>query len=362
MGVDNAAPGRSRVTLAEVAARCGVSRMTVSNAYGRPDQLSAELRERVLATAEQLGYGGPSAAGRALRRGRSDVLGVLLTEALPYAFGDPGTVSFLHGVTAATAAAGLALQLIPARAGTADRLVRDAAVDGLIAHCPADDDPALAAAIRRRLPTVIAGGPSTAGVDCVTVDNAAAAASAARHLTGLGHRKLAVVTWRLHPDGYTGPVDPARQAGARYEVFRSRLLGYQRAAAAAGLPATAVRVWEQSGHSVADGCAAGHALLGPPGRDRPTAVLASTDVLALGVLRAARELGLNVPGDLSVIGYDDIEESARAVPPLTTVHQPLYQQGQDCARLLIDPGTEPVRMHPTRLIVRASTSGRPAEP
>lgn len=88
---------------------------------------------------------------------------MLLTEALPYAFGDPGAVSFLHGVTTATAAAGLALQLIPAAAGTAERLVRDAAVDGLIAYSPADDDPALAVALRRRLPTVIAGGRARRG-------------------------------------------------------------------------------------------------------------------------------------------------------------------------------------------------------
>ncbi len=257
------------MTLAEVASRCGVSRMTVSNAYNRPDQLSAELRQRVLATAEELGYGGPSAAGRALKRGRSDVLGVLLTEALPYAFGDPGTVSFLHGVTAETAAAGLALQLIPAPAGTAERLVRDAAVDGLIAHSPADGDPALAAALRRRLPTVINGGPSTAGADCVTIDNESAAASAARHLIELGHRRLGVVTWRLHPDGYRGWVSQARLASARYEVFRRRLQGYQRAAAEAGLPATAVRVWEQPGHSVADGRAAGHALLSLPALSVP---------------------------------------------------------------------------------------------
>jgi DNA-binding LacI/PurR family transcriptional regulator len=360
MGDDDG--GRSRVTLAEVAARCGVSRMTVSNAYSRPDQLSPGLRRRVLATAEQLGYGGPSAAGRALKRGRSDVLGVLLTEALPYAFGDPGTVSFLHGVTAASADAGLALQLIPARAGTAERLVRDAAVDGLIAHCPADDDPALAAALRRRLPTVISGGPTTAGADCVTIDNQAAAASAARHLIELGHHQLAVVTWRLRPDGYTGPVSPARQASACYEVFRLRLLGYQRAAAAAGLPAAAVRVWEQPGHSVADGRAAGRALLGAPAEQRPTAVLASTDVLALGVLQAARDLGLEVPRDLSVAGYDDIEESTRANPALTTVHQSLYQQGQDCARRLIAPGAGPARLHPTRLIVRASTAAPPERP
>ena len=353
---------RARVTLAEVASRCGVSRMTVSNAYNRPDQLSAELRQRVLATAEELGYGGPSAAGRALKRGRNDVLGVLLTEALPYAFGDPGTVSFLHGVTAATAAAGLALQLIPASAGTAERLVRDAAVDGLIAHSPADGDPALAAALRRRLPTVISGGPTAAGADCVTVDNESSAASAARRLIELGHRRLGVATWRLHPDGYTGWVDQARLASARYEVFRLRLQGYQRAAAEAGLPPAAVRMWEQAGHRVADGCAAGHALLSLPGADRPTAVLASTDVLALGVLQAARELDLDVPRDLSVTGYDDIEESSRALPPLTTVHQDLYRQGQDCARRLIDPGAVTTLVHPTRLIIRATTAPPPGTP
>jgi DNA-binding LacI/PurR family transcriptional regulator len=336
--------------------------MTVSNAYNRPDQLSAELRRRVLATAEELGYGGPSAAGRALKRGRSDVLGVLLTEALPYAFGDPGTVSFLHGVTAETAAAGLALQLIPAPAGTAERLVRDAAVDGLIAHTPADGDPALAAALRRRLPTVINGGPSTAGPDCVTIDNESAAASAARHLIELGHRRLGVVTWRLHPDGHRGWVSPARLASARYEVFRRRLQGYLQAAAEAGLPATAVRVWEQPGNSVADGHAAGQALLTLRGAERPTAVLASTDVLALGVLQAARELDLSVPRDLSVTGFDDIEESSRVLPPLTTVHQDLYQQGQDCARRLITPGAATTMLHPTRLIIRTSTARSPEPP
>jgi len=361
-GVGNDVRGRPRVTLADVAASCGVSRMTVSNAYNRPDQLSAELRQRVLAAADQLGYGGPSAAGRALKRGRNDVLGVLLTEALPYAFGDPGTVSFLHGVTAATAAAGLALQLIPAAAGTAERLVRDAAVDGLIAHSPADDDPALAVALRRRLPTVVSGGPAGAGPDCVTIGNETAAASAARHLIELGHRRLGIVTWRLHPDGYAGWVGQDRRDSARYEVFRLRLQGYQRAAAVAGLPAAAVRVWEQPGHSVADGCAAGHALLGLPAGERPTAVLASTDVLALGVLQAARERGLDVPRDLSVTGFDDIEEAGRALPPLTTVHQPLYQQGQDCARRLIAPGTATRLLHPTRLVVRASTAPPPEEP
>ena len=149
-----------------------------------------------------------------------------------------------------------------------------------------------------------------------------------------------------------------RQDSAPYEVFRLRLAGYRRAAAKAGLPPSAVRVWEQPGHSVADGCAAGHALLSLPGQERPTAVLASTDVLALGVLQAARDQGLDVPRDLSVTGYDDIEESSRGVPPLTTVHQDLYEQGQDCARRLIDPGAVTTLLHPTRLIIRDSTAPR----
>ena len=129
----------------------------------------------------------------------------------------------------------------------------------------------------------------------MTIDNESAAASAARHLIELGHRHLGVVTWRLHPDSYRGWVSPARLASARYEVFRRRLQGYLHAAAEAGLPATAVRVWEQPGHSVADGRAAGHVLLTLPDAERPTAVLASTDVLALGVLQAARERDLSVP-------------------------------------------------------------------
>ena len=201
-------------------------------------------------------------------------------------------------------------------------------------------------------------GPAPRRRTASPVDNEGSAAGAARHLIGLGHRTLGVVTWRLHSDGFTGWADAARQASARYEVFRLRLRGYQRAAAEAGLPPGAVRVWEQPGHSVADGCAAGRALLSLPVAERPAAVLASTDVLALGVLQAARELGLHVPRDLSVTGYDDIDESGRGHPPLTTVHQDLYQQGQDCARRLISPGSATTLLHPTRLVVRDSTAAR----
>src|ERR1700693_3454763 len=102
-----------RPTLRTVAAAAGVSLMTASNAYNRPDQLSAAPRDRVLQVAADLGYAGPDPAGRSLRRGRSDTIGVLLTERLPYAFADPGLLALLHGLASGLAEAGQALLVVP---------------------------------------------------------------------------------------------------------------------------------------------------------------------------------------------------------------------------------------------------------
>src|SRR5919108_2453774 len=111
-------PGK-KMTLQDVADALRVSRTTVSNAYNRPDQLSPELRERILAEARKLGYGGPSAAGRLLRRGRSGAFAVLFTERLTYAFSDPFAVRFLDGVAHATAATGMGMLLVPSDLGEA---------------------------------------------------------------------------------------------------------------------------------------------------------------------------------------------------------------------------------------------------
>ena len=127
-------PPRTRppATLASLAAELGISRTTVSNAYNRPDQLSAATRERVLAVAAELGYGGPDPAGRSLRSGRAGSVGVLLTENLTYAFTDPGLVQFLRGVADEMSAAGMAMLLLPADADRDGALVRSAIVDAFI--------------------------------------------------------------------------------------------------------------------------------------------------------------------------------------------------------------------------------------
>ena len=150
----------ARITLATVAEALGVSTMTVSNAYNRPEKLSAELRERVLAKAAELGYAGPDAVARSLRRGKTGVLGVVLGEALVYAFEDPATVEFFRGL----AGAGIPLHLVPATGGAGDTaLVFDAAVDAFILYALPDGHPLVDAAARRGLPVVVQSGPEVDG-------------------------------------------------------------------------------------------------------------------------------------------------------------------------------------------------------
>ncbi len=354
----------TRITLDDVAATAGVSRMTVSNVYGRPEKVAPGTRTRVLRAAAGLGYGGPSAAGRSLRRGRSGVIGVLVSNALPHLFTDPGTAEFLRGLTCELSEADLSMQVVRAWGPSAPRKVADSVVDAWVPMTLPDDEPAVQAVLDRRLPLVVQGGPHLPGVPCVTVDNVAAARGAVEHLAGLGHRSFAVVTWGLGHDPRVGRADQARQSGAPVAVWRERLRGCRDGVEAVDVDWADVPVVECAGNSRADGRSAGLSLLAPlaalPARSRaPLAVLTATDALAFGVLQAARELGLRVPGDVSVVGFDDVEESAATTPGLTTVRQDLVAQGRDVARLaagLVSVDGDPLRIHPTELVVRGSTA------
>ena len=347
-----------RPTLDTVAALAGVSRMTVSNAYNRPNQLSAATRDRVLELARQVGYPGPDPAGRSLRRRLSGTVGVLLTDRLPDAFTDPGLVAFLHGVATELSAAGQAMLLVPGEAHQDSSPVRSAIVDAFVVCSMAASDPALRAALDRRLPLVTAGHPRLAGVPFVGVDNARAGARAARHLLDLGHRRFGVVAL---PGRVASPSDSAVPVRLG---MKERVGGFSRALAAAGLDAGALRVAEATGNTAAAGQAAGRALLQPAAGGRPTAVFAVTDVLALGVLAAAARDRIGVPHDLSVVGFDDIAEAARSRPALTTVSQSLFDQGAATARLALGL----VAGHEVRsprfvaeLVVRDSTAAPPPE-
>jgi DNA-binding LacI/PurR family transcriptional regulator len=350
-------PGRP--TLETVAQAAGVSAMTVSNAYNRPDQLSEETRARVLAVAKEVGYAGPDPAGRSLRTRRADTIGVLLTEQLPYAFADPGMVSFLHGLASGLADAGQALLLVPTEGNAEHAHVRNALVDGFVLTSLVSGHPAVADVLGRRLPVVSWGHPKIPGVPRICVDNARAAAKAARHLLELGHTSFGVVTF-----GDSSPADPDSQAlvpGVQL-AMRARVSGFVRALSTAGIDPGSVSVVAGSRNSRTAGRDAAARLLADR---RPTAMFGVTDVLALGVLDAAASRGIDVPQELSVVGFDDVAAAAASVPPLTTVAQSLFDQGRLAATVVLDQvAGRPVRIPPirTEVVVRGSTARYPYTP
>ncbi|SEH02506.1 DNA-binding transcriptional regulator, LacI/PurR family [Nonomuraea solani] len=342
------------MTLQTIADRLGVSRATVSYAFSRPDQLSDGLRRRILEVADELGYAGPNPTARSLRLGRAGALGLLFSETLAYAFADPYSIGFFQGLATAAEDAGVGLLILPLPHG--DRrsdTVKGAVVDAFCVMSLPDGHPALAEVLARKLPVVFVDEPYVPGHPFLGIDEPAAGATAARHVLGLGHRRLGVAMVGLHEDGHNGWADQERQEGAVFAAMRARRGGYQRACEEAGVDWAEVPFYELARNSREAGRRAGHALL--EREPRPTAILTNTDVLALGILDAAADLGLRVPDDVSVVGFSD---SAAEEAGLTTIRQAKQEIGAAAGRLLLSGGAaEPERvLFPYELIVRDSTA------
>jgi DNA-binding LacI/PurR family transcriptional regulator len=343
-----------RVTLQTIADALGVSRTTVSNAYNRPDQLAPALRDKVLEKAAELGYAGPDPAARRLRSGLRGAIGLMFSERLSYAFTDPGAIGFLQGLSEATEEKGYELLLLPGMRGDHQHAaaVRDAVVGGFCLYCMPDGHPAIAAAYERRLPVVIADEPRSPGAFFVGIDDRGACRALAQHVVGLGHERLAVLGDHLIDDGYEGLAGPERVAESTFRVSRERIAGFAEGAP----PGAPLPVYETVANveSLAPRAVGELMRLDP----RPTALLCATDVLALGAIAALRELGLDVPGDVSVTGFDDVAAAAPA--GLTTMRQSLRRKGQEAGRLLLERDTEREVILPVELVVRGSTGPPPA--
>ena len=355
----------ARITLQSIADRLGCSAKTVSNAFNRPDQLSPATRERVLAVAAELGYPGPNPLAAGLRRGRVGAIGFAYANPLSYAFQDPVIGALLAGVSAVAEGAATGLMLVPGSATHARSVaaVSTAVIDGLLIFSMADDDPLVEAAVARRLPTVVMDEPEPAALGrqgreaprWVGIDDAAAAAAAAEHLLALGHRRIGVITFSLERGQQPGPVGEDAQRAATYAVTRRRLEGYRRAATGAGIDWAHVPVVAGTTSSVKEGARAAGTLLDL--RPDVTALLCLSDRLAEGAMQALRRRGLDVPGDVSVVGFDDAETAAPL--GLTTVRQPHRGKGELATRQLLElmkgGHVEPVTVLDTELVVRAST-------
>jgi DNA-binding LacI/PurR family transcriptional regulator len=341
-----------RVRLRDVAERAGVSVGSASQAFGRPELVSDQVRERVLAAAKELGYAGPDPAARHLRTGRTGVLGLIFAERLGYQFTDPAAPAFLRGVARGMQKAPLGLLLLPDSRyrDEAARTVREAAVDGFIVYSAPRNDPRVEAALARGLPAVTVDQPRDTPTPFVGIDDRAAARAAALHLRELGHGRVGVLSFIRALD---------REGTLVLDMTIERLAGYKQGLGAAW-DEDLVRICRPNAAEPAHRAAL--KLLRLP--DPPTAILAMSDVLAIGALQAADELGVSVPAELSLIGFDDSPAAALATPPLTTVAQPHEEKGRLATERLLDAierrteprSRDPRVILPTELVVRGSTA------
>lgn len=350
----------NRPTLADVAAAAGVSVSTASLAFSGAGPIAGATRTKVLDAATALGYTGPNPLGRQLRRGRSGIVGVVIGDALKRAFRDPVSVQTLDGLVGTLGALNLGVLLIPGPAdhtvAEVDPLVTDAAMDvAVLMWGGTNQNPVLEALRRRNIPVVLVEGHAAPDVAAVGIDDRAGISEMTRYLVDLGHTRIATVTLPFDPARNEGPAGPARIAEMKFEITRRRLAGITEAGV------EPVVVYETPASLVEHGKTAGHALLSSP--DRPTAVLCQSDLLAGGVVLAARELGLRVPEDVSIAGFDGLDLPWLAPDVLTSVAQPLADKGAaigNAVEDLLAGEVPPPRKLPVSLRVGTTTGPAPA--
>ncbi|MCS4490277.1 substrate-binding domain-containing protein [Corynebacterium sp. ES2794-CONJ1] len=323
-----------RSSLASLAAELGVSRTTVSNAYNRPEELSPQLRRKILATAAKRGYPGPDPMARGLRTKEVGSVGVLLTEHMTYAFEDMASVDFLAGMATASTGSQTSLTLIPvgphAENDSVD-LLNQAVVDGFVIYSVAADEPFLRAVERRGLPGVICDQPKgDLRFPFVGIDDKKAIAPAAQALIHAGHRSIGILCIRLSPQPNNGPVLPDRLRQAKHHVQRDRVLGALEVFAAAGIDPQHVPIIERHLNDMENNYQAAAELLGS--HPHLTAILCTTDTMALGVMAYARDHGMSIPAQLSLTGFDGT--STALIKDLSTVIQPNKLKGEWAGRIL----------------------------
>ena len=341
-----------RATIADVARAAGVSKAAVSFAFNTPERLSTDTVTRIRGIAAGLDYR-PDPVARMLAQRRTWTIGILTPQALDVIFTNPYFGEFSAGVATAAEAAGMAIQFISPLHGSLARAVDRASVDGIIAVCLGAEHPEISQIRRSGMPYVLVDSTALPDEPTIHVDDEGGAQAAAAHLVALGHRSLVVIG--IEPPQAGAATDPAW-------VTSRRLRGYRAAAAEAGV-AIQDNAVVMGPASMEGGIAAFHRAWA--NGLRPTAVLAMSDAMAIGVLRAARELGLRVPSDLSIVGFDDLVIAQYTDPPLTTVRQPIRQKGEEAVRLVLGGGRQRDPLQPaehqfaTHLVVRGSTAPAP---
>lgn len=343
-----------RVTMQDVAEKASVSKTAVSLAFNNSNRLSEATVKKILEAATELGYSQDPAA-RMLRTRRTDSLGLLLPQQLDKVLENPYYTQFLQGIGQIFQREGFTLLLAPPLRGSMLKTIPYAAVDGFIVSGLEHDRGEVNALRQRGTPFVLVDSELHDDVPSVEIDDSEGIEELLIHLLNLGHRRIAIVAIETGTEGgyrnWRGPV-------------LRRMQGASAALASHGLTpeSDGITVLEAQ-CTRAGGAAAFHELRAQP--EPPTAIVAFSDIIALGVLDAARDAGVAVPGEVSVTGFDDLAEASWSSPSLTTIRQPIETKGRLAAEYLVESiaGGSNSRDHHQRLhtvlLVRDSTGPAP---
>ncbi|MFQ6172975.1 LacI family DNA-binding transcriptional regulator [Oryzobacter sp. R7] len=320
-----------RPTLRDVAGRAGVSTSTASLVFSGKGPVAVATAERVREAAADLGWTGPDPLASSLRQGRVGTVAVVVEGRLGSAFHDPFALGVLDGLAQELDAAGRSMLLVAQPVDDPDRAVAQLAtiaVDAVVFPlCGAAENPLVDPLVARGVPLVGSGAPQRAEVAHVLTDEEAAIGLTTRHVLDLGHRRVAHLSMHLSPGAETRSVTEEDVTAAHYPDAAGRVRGFR---AVAGPDAPVVQARDLT---VEAGREAALLLLDVPVHERPTAIVAQADLLAAGAVRAAESLGLRVPEDVTVTGFDGVD-----LPwldhTLTTVLQPGTDKGRALGALV----------------------------
>lgn len=311
-----------RATISDVARVADVSPSTASVVFSGKTPVSDATRLRVLEAAASLGYPGPDPRAASLRLGRSGIVAVVVGTSLSQMFVDPVQRLMMDGLAEAVAPLGASLLLVRTHSDVEN--APTLATAGIDAAVLIGSDGSLRGSLdqvrARGVPIVVIEGDAGPDIPRVLLDNREAQRTAAEHLRALGHTRVAIVALRASDTLTAGWLGDELDAEVAIDVTRDRLAGARDIFPDAPALATA-------GSSIDEGLAAGRVLFADPAA-RPTAVIAQSDLLAAGVIRAAHEVGLRVPDDVSVTGFDGVHVDGFAPYDLTTLRQAATDKGR----------------------------------
>lgn len=342
-----------RVTMQDVADRANVSKTAVSLAFNNSSRLAEATVKNILEVAAELGYSGDPAA-RMLRTRRTDSLGLLLPQQLDKVLENPYYTQFLQGIGQTCQREGFTLLLAPPLRGSMLKTIPYAAVDGFIVSGLEYDRGEVNALRQRGIPFVLVDSELHDDVPSVEIDDSEGMEQLVGHLLTLGHRRIAIVAIETGIEGgyrnWRGPV-LRRMQGAITALASQGLTPDSDEVTVLEVPCTR-----------AGGAAAFQQLWAQT--ERPTAIVAFSDIIALGVLDAARDADVSVPDEVSVTGFDDLAEASWSLPSLTTIRQPIETKGRLAAEYLVESiAASAARDHHQRLhtvlLVRDSTGPVP---